>query len=293
MDTVYQLLRTLLPFEWAQYEFMLNGLLAVALLAPACAAMGVHVVNFRMAFFSDAIAHSAFTGVVLGYLLAPFFVRAYPGAADWGVVLPSLTLVLFGMAVGAGINAVRRGTDLSADTVIGVFFASVIAIGLALITAQPNLKADFQNYLYGSILTVTKTDVLVILTLAVIVLAFLVATFNSLMLIGLNESLAHSRRLRVEWLTYAYTLLLAVVVTVSIRAVGLFLVTALLVVPAAAGRNLARGIAGMFWWSAGIGLASGVAGLILSFYCDNSAGSMVILTAAACFALSMAAARRR
>src|SRR5262249_12128413 len=118
LDSIHSALRTALPFEWARLTFMLNALMIVAVLAPLCAALGVKVVNYRMAFFSDAPSPPAFTGVVLGYLLVPLFSRLYPSAADWSLVLPPITLVVFGIAVGLGITAVRHRTDLSTDTVI-------------------------------------------------------------------------------------------------------------------------------------------------------------------------------
>lgn len=286
---VYAAVRHLLPFEWVQPTFMIHALAITALLAPLCAALGVKVVNFRMAFFSDAISHSAFTGVVLGYLLTPFFERAYPGATRWDLVLPPLTLVLFGLLVGGLITAVRHRTDLSTDTVIGVFFASVIALGIVVISRN-NLQGNFERYLYGYIVTATAADVWLTAGLALVVLTFLALSFNRLMLIGLNDSLARSRGIRARAYDYAFSLLLALVVTVSIRTVGLLLVTAMLIVPAAAARNIARSAGGMFWWAAIIGLACGVGGLITSYYAETAPGATMILMASVVFLVTMAAA---
>ncbi len=291
-ESIHSFLRTILPFEWAQLSFMLNALLIVAVLAPLCAALGVKVVNYRMAFFSDAISHSAFTGVVLGYLLVPLFNRWYPNTADWSLVLPPVTLVIFGVLVGLGITAVRHRTDLSTDTVIGVFFAAVIALGIAVISRW-RLRGDFERYLYGYIVTATRTDVVVTAALALIVLIFFSVGYNQLMLIGLNESLSRSRNIATRVYEYVFAALLALVVTLSIRTIGLLLVTAMLVVPAAAARNLARSAGGMFWWAVLIGLLCGIAGLIASYYADTSAGATIILLAVFSFALSAVIARRR
>lgn len=291
-DSIHSFLRTILPFEWAQLSFMLNALLIVAVLAPLCAALGVKVVNYRMAFFSDAISHSAFTGVVLGYVLVPLFNHWYPNTADWGLVLPPVTLVIFGVLVGLGITAVRRRTDLSTDTVIGVFFAAVIALGIAVISCW-RLRGDFERYLYGYIVTATRTDVVIIAGLALLVLIFFAVGYNQLMLIGLNESLSRSRNISTRAYEYVFAALLALVVTLSIRTIGLLLVTAMLVVPAAAARNLARSAGGMFWWAVLIGLLCGIAGLIASYYADTSAGATIILLAVFSFALSAVIARRR
>ncbi len=292
LDAFYSSLRSLLPFDWAQPAFMLNALLIVLVLAPICAAMGVKVVNNRMAFFSDAISHSAFTGVVLGYLLVPLAARSYPNIQHWDLILPPLTLAVFGVAVGAGITAVRHRTTLPTDTVIGVFFASVIALGIAVISRN-NLRGDFERYLYGSIVIAGRIDVLITWSLAAVVLLFLALSFNRLMLIALNESLARSRGIATTAFDYAFSALLALVVTFSIRTVGLLLVTAMLVVPAAAARNIARSAGGMFWWAVAFGLASGLTGLIISFYADTPAGATIILLAAVCFIASMLASAVR
>ncbi len=266
-----------LPERW-NYGFMRLALLECVLLAPISAAMGVQVVNFRLAFFSDAIAHSAFAGVAIGFLLA--------GVSD--LVDPRLTMILFGLLVGWGIAAVRRKTDLSSDTVIGVFFSTVVAFGIAIVTNQRQ-TGTFQRYLYGDILTLTPIDIAHSTGLAVLVLLFMLLGFNRLTLIGLNAELAHSRSIAVRAYDYAFSLLLALVVTVSIRIAGILLVTAMLVVPAAAARNLARSAGGMFWWAMFIGLMSGLIGIIASFsryFEDVGVGAAIILAAACLFAIS-------
>ncbi len=286
IDSLYRFVQSALPFDWAQSRFMLDALLIVAFLAPLCAALGVKVVNYRMAFFSDAISHSAFTGVVLGYLLIPVFARWFPNVHAWDRILPPTTLVLFGLGVGLGISSVRRRTDLSSDTVIGVFFAAVIALGIAFISRH-NLRGDFERFLYGSIVTAGPADVILTAGLAVVVIVYFALSFNRLMLIGLNEPLARSRGIGTMAHEHGFALILALVVTLSIRSVGLLLVTALLVVPAAAARNVARSAGGMVWWSAAFGLVSGVGGLIGSYYADTAAGASMILLATAIFVVSM------
>lgn len=273
-----------LPRQWKDYEFMRLALLECVLLAPISAAMGVQVVNFRLAFFSDAIAHSAFAGVAIGFLLA--------GVSD--MLGPRLTMILFGLLVGWGIAAVRRRTELSSDTVIGVFFSTVVALGIAIVTTQ-HQTGTFQRYLYGDILTLTPIDIAHSLGLALLVLLFMLVAFNRLTLIGLNAELAHSRSIAVRAYDYLFSLLLALVVTVSIRIAGILLVTAMLVVPAAAARNLARSAGGMFWWAMFIGLMSGLIGVTASFsrYLEDvGVGAAIILAASLLFALSYLGRRR-
>ena len=156
-----------LPFEWAQQTFMVRALIECMLLAPACAVMGVKVVNFRMAFFSDAISHSAFAGVAIGLLLNDFFTR--PGSDPF---FPRLSLIGFGLLVGLGIAMVRRRTTLSNDTVIGVFFSAVVALGIAIVTSSGSRTADFQRYLYGDILALDAMDLALTALLAGVVLGF-------------------------------------------------------------------------------------------------------------------------
>lgn len=274
-----------LPAKWSAYPFMRFALLECILLSPVCAAVGVKVVNFRMAFFSDAISHSAFVGVALGLLL-----QEYSSAAD-----PRLTLVLFGLLVALGIAYVRRRTDLSNDTVIGVFFSTIVAAGIAIVTQSGSRTIEFQRYLYGDILNLDSTDLGLTALLAGVVMTFMALGFNRLILVGINDELAHSRGVRVRLYDYLFTLILALVVTVSIRTAGILLVTALLVIPAATARNLARSAGGMFWWAVILGLLSGVTGTLASFsdqFEKVGTGAVIVLAAAAFFVLSMLLRRR-
>ncbi len=290
LDGIRRSLQSILPFEWAEMTFMLNALLVIVMLAPTCAALGVKVVNFRMAFFSDAISHSAFTGVVVGFVLVRVIWRAPDDIRFWDRVVPPITLVVFGLLVASGITALKRRTELPTDTVIGVFFATVIAGGIA-IMSRYDLARDFNRYLYGSILTTSDVDILITAGLVLATVVFLAVDFNRLMLIGLNDALAASRGVATRAHEFAFACLLALVVTRSIRTVGLLLVTAMLVVPAATARNLARSAGGMFRWSALIGLLSGVIGLVLAYTLDTAAGASIILCGAAAFAGSIAMRR--
>ena len=287
LDTLEQALRRL-PFEWAQQRFMVYALLECILLAPVCAAMGVKVVNFRMAFFADAISHSAFAGVAIGFLLNELFAR-------WGSSFdPRVSLIVFGLIVGLGVVLVRRRTNLSNDTIIGVFFSGVVALGIAIVTSSGSRTTDFQSYLYGDILTLDAADLALTAGLAIVVIAFMLVGFNSLLMLGLNPELAHSRGIRVRVYDYVFAMLLSLVVTISIRTAGILLVTALLIVPAAAARNVARDAGGMLRWSVLIGLVSALAGTLASYspYLHNmSTGAAIVLAASVLFSLSFLARR--
>jgi zinc transport system permease protein len=268
---IYHSIAAVLPFEWASSTFIIRALIGLILLTPLCGAMGIMVVNFRMAFFSDTISHSAFTGVALGFLLG---------------INPWVTLVGFGVLIGLGIIRVKRHSDLSTDTVIGVFFSTVIAIGIAIISSRRGLNRDLQSYLFGDILTINEVEVTAMLVLFILAFIFIWLTYNRLLMIGLHEDLAFSKGLNTILYEYTFAALLAVVVTFSIRAVGLLLVTALLILPAASARNIARSSGTLFWWSIFLALISGITGLIWSLVWNIATGAAVILVASFLFLLT-------
>ena len=270
---LYSAMDRLLPLAFAEPTFMKRALLAVIFLAPAAAAVGVPLVQFRMAFFSDAIGHSAFTGVALGVLLG---------------IHPLLTMVAFGLFVAYAIALVKGRTGLSQDTVIGVFFSTVVALGIAIISARKGLTRNLQAYLYGDLLAISGAEVLWMGALFLGVVVYLGLTFNRILLLGVEEGFARSLGVPGRALGISFALVVALVVTTAIRAVGILLVTALLVVPAAAARNVARGAASAFWISIALSLASGLSGLAASYYLDTATGATIVLFSAAFFALTAA-----
>jgi len=276
----YGLMGQLLPFDCLQARFMQQALAGLLLLAPMTAAMGILVVNFRMSFFADAISHSAFAGVALGLLLA---------------LDPDWTMPAFGVLVGLGIVLMQRSSRLSSDTVIGVFFSAMVAFGLAIVSRDRSLARDLQRFLYGDILTISDGQIVALMGLFAVLTAFQACCYNRLLYIGLNPALARAHRVRVAALQYLFAGLLALIVMFAVQAVGVLLVTALLIVPAAAARNFARSAGAMFWWTVVISLSSAVAGLLLSAqdWARTATGATIILVACGWFALSMAAAARR
>lgn len=268
---LFSAIGVLLPFDFAGPLFMKRAILAMLFVAPAAAAVGVPLVHFRMAFFSDAIGHSAFTGVAIGVLLG---------------VHPLLTMIAFGLFVAWAIVLVKGRTELSPDTVIGVFFSTVIALGVAVISAQKGLTRNLQAYLYGDLLAVSDTELLWMGILLLAVFAYLMLAFNRIMLVGIHEGFAKSMGVPVRALEISFALVVALVVTTAIRAVGILLVTALLVVPAAAARNIARGAASSFWAATAIAVSSGLLGIAASYYLDTATGATVVLVAAAIFVVT-------
>jgi zinc transport system permease protein len=270
---VYDLLARLLPFDFLQMRFMQQALLGLLLLAPMVALMGVQVVNFRMAFFADAISHSAFTGVALGLIFA---------------VSPHWTMPIFGLLVGVMIVAGQRRSSLSTDTVIGVFFSGVVAFGLAIVSRDKNVARDVQSFLYGDILTIGNADIWAMIVLLAVLILFQCYGYNRMLYLGLNPVVAKVHGIRVAGYQYIYAGLLSFVVIFSVWAVGVLLVTAMLIVPAAAARNLARSAGNMVWWALVVSTSSAVIGLSLSAqdWARTATGATVILVSFAWFLLS-------
>jgi zinc transport system permease protein len=274
LSAVFSAMGTVLPFDFAEPLFMKRALLALLLVAPAAAAVGVPLVQFRMAFFSDAIGHSAFTGVALGVLLG---------------VSPTWTMAAFGALVAVAITLVRGRTDLSTDTVIGVFFSTVIALGIAVISREKGLTRNLQSFLYGDPLAASDAELVWMAALLVAVAAYLFVSYNRILLLGVHEGFARTKGVHVRAVEISFSLVVALVVTTAIRTVGILLVTALLVIPAAAARNLARGAGAAFHLSVAIAVVSAVCGLVASYYLDTATGATVVLVAASCFVLTAVA----
>lgn len=260
------------PLDCLQLVFMQQALLGLLLLCPMTAALGVQVVHFRMAFFSDAIGHSAFAGAALGLMLA---------------IDPLLAMPVFGVLVGLSVMAVQRRSALSSDTAIGIVFSAVVAFGLAVVSRAPGMARTVQQFLYGDILTISANELVALAVLALGALVFQFAGYNRLLLIALNPIMARASGIRVALWQYLFAGLTALVVMFAVRAVGVLLVTALLIVPAAAARHFARTAGGMFWWAQGISVTSGVAGLLLSAqpWMATASGATIILVTCLWFAL--------
>ena len=268
-----------LPLPGMDLEPMRAALLAAAVVAPTCAALGVQVVTFRMAFFSDAVAHSAYTGVALGIL-------AFGAGSPLGV---TLAMVLVGLLVGLGVAALRQRTRQTSDTLIGIVFSAAVALGLVVVAlaSKRGLAAAIGPFLIGDALALTSGDLLVLFALAAAVLVFEFAGYNRLLFIGLNPVLARARGMKTAPWSYAFAMLLALVVTGSVRTVGVLVVSALLIAPAAAARNVARGAGGMFWWAIGFGVVSALAGAELSYILKSPpVGASMVLCATLLYAAS-------
>ena len=268
MSTVYAILNTVLPFEWLSYTFMKNALLAMLLITPLFGVLGTMAVDNKMAFFSDALGHSALTGIALGVVL--------------GASSQQMSMLVFGILWALLITRIKQRSTASADTIISVFSSTSIALGLVIL-ARGGAFAKYSSYLVGDILAVTPQDLLFLLLALAGTLAVWAYVFNPLLLTSVNVSLAGSRGVKAKAVEYAFVVLVAVTVMLSIRWVGMLLINSLLILPAAASRNVAKNAAWYIRLSVIFALFAGVSGLIASYYLNTSAGAAVVLIAAAIY----------
>lgn len=271
METFHNII-AFLPFEWAQYTFMQNALLAVIIIAPLLALLGCMVISNQMTFFSDAIGHATLSGIALG---------AIAGMAD-----PFWAMIFFAILLTLTIEFLRRYSTVSTDTIIGLVMAFAVALGVVLLSRGGGF-ARYSKYLIGDILTITPAEIGRMLILFLAMIACWLVLFNSIFLTGMNRSFALSRGLRVWRTETAFALLVALVVSITIPWIGLLVINSLLVLPAAAGRNMARNLTGYVLWSVGIALVSSVAGLILSYYLGTATGATIVLVAFVCFVATL------
>ena len=276
MQGIYNVMDALLPFAIFRYSFMKNALLALLFLTPLLALLGTMAVNKRMAFFSDALGHSALAGVGIGVLL--------------GLSNVTVILVLFGVCWAILITRINRTGGSSSDTTISVFSSAGIALGLLILSGSGKYNR-YSSILVGDILAITPTDILCLGIALAVGLALWVLLYNKLLLTAINPQLAQSRGIPTKAVEYGFVILVAVAVMLSIRWVGVLLINALLILPAAAARNIARSAAQHALYSVIISLLSGITGLCVSVPLGTSVGAAVVLCAAVCYAVSLLLAR--
>ena len=274
MELWYSLV-SLLPFEWAQpgtMYFMKHALLAVLVISPLFGILSTMVVHSRMSFFSDALGHSAFTGMAIG--------------AICGFNEPTWAAVIFALVFALLFNLVRRRSALASDTVIGVFSSTAVALGIFLSTLGGRSFTKFNNLLIGDILSVEPAKIGLLAVILLLVVLLWCLSFNQLMLSAVHPALADSRGIRVFWQETVFSMAIAVVVTLSMTWVVLLVINSLLVLPAAAARNVARNLWQYHLFSLVGALAAGIAGLMTSYYIGASAGASITLYLALWFAIT-------
>ena len=268
MELIYDIIETVLPFSFARFDFMKNALLAVLLVTPLFGLLGTMAVNNKMAFFSDALGHSALTGIAIGVAL--------------GIGDPLVCMLTFGIVFGLAIRKVKSGTKASSDTVISVFSSVSMALGIVILSGSGGF-AKYSSYLIGDILTVSPAYVglmAVVLAGTYIVWCFI---YNDLLLLSVNPSLSASRGIKNALTENIFVVILAVAVMLSIKQIGILTINSLLILPAAAARNVSSNSRQYLVLSTVISLFCGIAGLVISFYAGTVAGATMVLIAAAVY----------
>lgn len=262
---------------------MVRGLAAAALVGAVCAVVGAFVVLRGMAFFGDALAHAILPGVGVAYLFG-----GASGPLFWGALGAAVLTAL-------GIGAVTRGGRLREDTAIGVIFAGVYALGIALISAFRSYSVDLTHILFGDILTITPYDLLLIGLFGGIVLLVLAAFYKEFVVISFDPTHAASLRLPAEPLRYLLLVLVAVTVVVSLKTIGAGLMTAMLITPAATASLLTKRLPRLILLAALFGAGAGVVGLYLSYYVAIASGAAIVLVTTTGFGIvwGVQTARRR
>ena len=271
LDGWYALVDFMLPFPWVAHTFMKNAFLAIILVMPLFGLLGTMVVNNRMAFFSDSLGHGAFTGIALGTLL--------------GLVEPLAAIVLFSVVFAGIITFIKHRSTASSDTIIGVFSSFAIALGL-IIMSRSGSFAKYSSYLIGDLLSISQEDIFMILAVFLVIICLWVFIFNRILIVSINPSLAASRGIDTLTSEMLFSAALAIVVSISIQWVGLLIINSMLVLPAAAARNVSNNVRQYHLFSIFIALLSGIAGLIMSYYWNTATGATIVLFASALFFLT-------
>ncbi|MFP4013182.1 MAG: metal ABC transporter permease [Chitinispirillaceae bacterium] len=262
---------SLLPFEWTDYTFMQNALLAVILIAPLFALPGCLVVNNQMSFFSDAIGHAALSGIAIGALA--------------GISQPLPSMIIFAVILACIISLLRKNGVVSTDTVIGLVMAGSVALGVVILSRQGGFN-KYSKYLIGDLLSITGSDLLTMGITLVFVFGVWVLLFNRLFLISFNPTVARSRGIKVWYYELFFSVLVAVIVTLAVQWIGILVINSLLILPAAAARNLSSNLRTYIVSSVMISFVSSVCGLFLSYYMATATGATIVLVALGIYGLS-------
>ena len=261
-------MENILPFSWVEYTFMKNALIAIILAAPLFGLVGTMIVNNKMSFFSDAMGHCALTGIAIGVML--------------GIENYAVSMLAFAILFAIGIASIIESDVSSSDTIIGVFSSAGIAVGIVILSANGGFS-KYSGYLVGDILSITKNEIFVLATIFLVVISVWVISFNKLMLASLSADMAKSKRINVKLYKNLFAVLIALIVTVSIKWVGMLIINSLLVLPAAAAKNIVKSMRAYHIVSVLFSLFSGICGLVLSYYIGTSAGATIVLISSIIF----------
>ncbi len=265
--------------NYMEYDFVINSLISTILIGPILGVFGTMVVSKKMAFFSEAIGHSALVGISIGILLGEPYESPYIMLFTYCIIFSLL------------INYTKNRTKMSSDTLIGIFLAISIALGgalIVLVTSKVNAHM-LESLLFGSILTVTDLDIYILSISCLILLLITIPNFNKILLSSFNENIAYVKGINVKLIEYVFIVLVTLITVSSIKIIGIALVEALFLIPASTAKNLAKSIKGFFFYSILFAVISSIIGIILPLAVNISipSGSAIILVASIFFFASM------
>lgn len=220
------------------------------------------IVNNKMAFFSDALGHSALTGIAIGMM--------------FGIANTNVSMIIFAIVFAVLLNYVKHKTSYGPDTIISVFSSIAIALGLAILSSQGNFN-KYSSYLVGDVLGITTQEIVYLAIAFIIVICIWFILFNKLHTVSINQSLAKSKGINVMLIDNIFVIMISIMVMLSIKWIGILLINSLLILPAAASRNIASNVRGYHGIAIIISLISGILGLILSYYANIGAGPAIVI----------------
>lgn len=263
--------------SWLNYEFMRNALLAVIIITPLFGMMGTMIVDKKMAYFSDALGHSALTGIAVGVVC--------------GIGDTTISMVIFAVIFALLLNKIGSLNTASTDTIISVFSSCSIAIGLAILSRGGNFS-KYSSLLVGDILSITKKEIIYLAVIFVVTIVFWLVGFNKLNAICIHRTVAKSKHIPVKLMDNLFAVLVALIVMLSIKWVGILIINALLILPAASSRNIAENMREYHLFSIIFSLFSGFLGLLVSYYTNVATGPMIVIIASVIYFMTFIYGRK-
>lgn len=258
-------------FQWMQYDFMKNALLGVLIVTPMFGILGTMVVNNKMAFFSDALGHSALTGIAVGVI--------------FGINNPLISMIGFSIILAIAILKVKNINTASMDTIIGVFSSTAVALGIVILSYNGGFN-KYSVYLIGDLLSIEQNDLIMLMVSFVTVILVWITCFNKFLLVSVNHSFARSRGVNTKVYEYIFTILVAVVVTISIQWVGILVISSMIILPAAGARNISNNMRQYHIYSILIAIISGISGLLISYAYGCATGATIVLISSVFFMIT-------
>ena len=254
--------------SWLEYDFMKQALIAVLIITPLFGILGTMIVNNKMAFFSDALGHSALTGMAIGVLC--------------GIKDTNISMIIFAIIFALLLNKISSSIKGATDTIISVFSSCSMAIGLAILSKGGNFS-KYSSLLVGDILSITKKEILYLVLIFIATLVFWILCYNQLQAASLHRTLAKSRHIRVSLMENLFSIFIALVVMLSIKWVGILIINALLILPAASSRNISGNVREYHLFAVIFSMFSGVLGLMISYFTNVATGPMIVIIASVIF----------